>query len=43
MEVCRTVRPRFDTLPSGQKVECHLYSEGVATITEPVQKAKEHV
>jgi peptide/nickel transport system ATP-binding protein len=43
MDICRTVRPSFDTLPSGQKVECHLYTEGVATIAEPVQKAKEHV
>jgi len=43
MEICRTVRPNLDTLPSGQKVECHLYSTGVVTFTEPMQNAKERV
>ncbi|MGH2521112.1 MAG: ABC transporter ATP-binding protein [Anaerolineales bacterium] len=27
MEVCKTVRPRFETLSDGRKVACHLYSE----------------
>jgi len=26
MEVCKTVRPPFDTLPDGRQVACHLYS-----------------
>ena len=26
MEVCKTVRPEFDTLPDGRQVACHLYS-----------------
>jgi peptide/nickel transport system ATP-binding protein len=43
MEVCRTVRPNFDTLPGGRKVECHLYSEEVVRFTEPLHDAKEHV
>jgi peptide/nickel transport system ATP-binding protein len=43
MEVCRTVRPNFDTLPGGRKVECHLYSEEVVTFTEPLHDAKERV
>jgi peptide/nickel transport system ATP-binding protein len=43
MEVCRTVRPKFDSLPSGRKVECHLYSEEAIGFTEPVHGAKERV
>src|SRR5215212_10121289 len=43
MEVCRTVRPAFDTLLGGRKVECHLYSEEVIGFTEPVHSAKERV
>jgi peptide/nickel transport system ATP-binding protein len=27
MEVCRTVRPKFETLPDGRQVACHLYTE----------------
>ena len=27
MEVCKTVRPKYETLPGGRKVACHLYSE----------------
>jgi peptide/nickel transport system ATP-binding protein len=43
MEVCRTVRPNFDTLPGGRKVECHLYSQEVVTFQEPLHDVKEHV
>jgi peptide/nickel transport system ATP-binding protein len=43
MEVCRTVRPAFDSLPGGRKVECHLYSEAAIGFREPVHGAKEHV
>jgi peptide/nickel transport system ATP-binding protein len=43
MEVCRTVRPAFDTLPGGRKVECHLYTEEAVGFKEPVHSAKEHV
>ncbi len=43
MDICRTVRPSFDTLPGGRKVECHLFSESVVTFTEPVHNAKERV
>jgi peptide/nickel transport system ATP-binding protein len=43
MEVCRTLRPNLDTLPGGRKVECHLYSESVASFVESVQDAKERV
>jgi peptide/nickel transport system ATP-binding protein len=27
MEACKTVRPKYETLPGGRKVACHLYSE----------------
>ena len=27
MEVCRTVLPKFETLPDGRQVACHLYTE----------------
>jgi len=43
MEVCRTTRPGFDTLPGGRKVECHLYSGESIAFTEPAHTAKEHV
>ena len=39
MEICRTTRPRFDTLPGGRNVECHLYSEGVADLADSASKA----
>jgi oligopeptide/dipeptide ABC transporter ATP-binding protein len=43
MEVCRTMRPKLDTLEGGRKVECHLYSEEGIGFIEPVHSAKEHV
>jgi peptide/nickel transport system ATP-binding protein len=43
MEVCRTMRPSFDTLPSGRKVECHLYTEEAVVLSEPVHSAKQRV
>jgi peptide/nickel transport system ATP-binding protein len=39
MEVCRTVRPSFDTMPGGRKVECHLFSEGVADLADSASQA----
>ena len=39
MEVCRTTRPGLDSLPGGRKVECHLYSEGVADLADSASKA----
>jgi peptide/nickel transport system ATP-binding protein len=29
MEVCKTARPKIDTLPGGRQVQCHLYGERV--------------
>jgi len=29
MEVCKTARPKIDTLPGGRQVQCHLYAERV--------------
>src|SRR5262249_6431213 len=43
MEVCRTVRPSLDTLPGGRKVECHLYSGGVASFAESVQDSDQRL
>jgi len=30
MEICKTVRPSYDTLPDGRHVACHLYSNNKA-------------
>jgi peptide/nickel transport system ATP-binding protein len=43
MEVCRTMRPKLDTLEGGRKVECHLYSDEAIGFSEPVHSAKERV
>jgi peptide/nickel transport system ATP-binding protein len=41
MEICTTVRPDLDTLPSGRRVACHLYTDGErdATFAESAQRA----
>ncbi|MGQ0600917.1 MAG: oligopeptide/dipeptide ABC transporter ATP-binding protein, partial [Anaerolineales bacterium] len=30
MEVCKTVRPKFETLPGGRRATCHLFSDAKA-------------